>query len=132
MTRSPRPSVGPRSTKSTWSSLCLMISLKACRQRARSMALVAEVTHRAKNAAEPLVVADVVADEEGLAHGSLRDEGRPPRGESILIRRGRDAIRGCLAGRGNPVVIGIGTHRPGSLAAGALVPLSRRTRRPWP
>ncbi len=80
ITRSPRPAAGPRFTNSTWSSAWLMIDGQfrpALRQvRSRKLAfengilqMVAVPAHGLKHLAQPLVVADVVADQVGGAHG---------------------------------------------------------------
>ena len=79
MTRSPRPSAGPRLTKSTWSSSWWMMAETKARQRARSegvnwhfkdrvLEVVAEPPHKLKDFAKALVVADVVTDEIRSAH----------------------------------------------------------------
>src|SRR5258708_16739402 len=39
MTRSPRPSAGPRFTNSTWSSLCWITAARSARHRPRSLAV---------------------------------------------------------------------------------------------
>ena len=79
MTRSPRPSAGPRWTNRTWSSSWLMMRASSVRQRTRSRVVnwhsnteyckvVAVAAHGLEDLAQALVVADVVADQVGMSH----------------------------------------------------------------
>ena len=82
MTRSPRPSEGPRWTNRTWSSRVLDDAGEfgaAADQVAGSelafedgvLEMVAETAHEFEDFAEAAVVGDVVTDEIGLAHNGL-------------------------------------------------------------
>lgn len=53
----------------------------------RKLQMIAKIAHRSKNFAKPLIVANVVADQEGVSHGDASLEGIRTYRESILLER---------------------------------------------